>query len=59
MKAARIDDPVMVNCDTGSGLTLNDIIAHRLSPTKVSDGYSMFKKKENNCVKMVLNAWTE
>lgn len=36
---------------------LNDIITHRLPLTKISDGYSMFKKKEDNCVKVVLDPW--
>jgi threonine dehydrogenase-like Zn-dependent dehydrogenase len=38
-------------------VTLDDIITHRLPLTKVSDGYSMFKKKEDNCVKVVLDPW--
>ena len=25
--------------------------------TKISDGYSMFNKKEDNCVKVVLDPW--
>jgi threonine dehydrogenase-like Zn-dependent dehydrogenase len=40
-------------------VTLNDIITHRLPLGKVSDGYSMFKKKEDNCVKVVLDPWAE
>ena len=36
---------------------LNDIITHRLPLDKISDGYSMFKKKEDNCVKVVLDPW--
>lgn len=40
-------------------VTLNDIITHRLPLSKVSDGYSMFKKKEDNCVKVVLDPWAE
>ncbi|RYZ15736.1 MAG: glutathione-dependent formaldehyde dehydrogenase, partial [Sphingobacteriales bacterium] len=36
---------------------LDDIITHRLPLTKVAEGYSMFKKKEDNCVKVVLNPW--
>jgi threonine dehydrogenase-like Zn-dependent dehydrogenase len=38
-------------------VTLNDIITHRLPLTKVSDGYSMFRNKEDNCVKVVLDPW--
>ncbi|RYY52651.1 MAG: glutathione-dependent formaldehyde dehydrogenase [Chitinophagaceae bacterium] len=36
---------------------LDDIITHRLPLSKVADGYSMFKQKEDNCVKVVLNPW--
>lgn len=38
---------------------LDDIITHRLPLTKIADGYSMFKKKEDNCVKVVLDPWQE
>jgi len=38
---------------------LDDIITHRLPLSKIADGYSMFKKKEDNCVKVVLDPWTE
>lgn len=40
-------------------VTLDDIITHRLPLSKVSDGYAMFKKKEDNCVKVVLDPWAE
>ncbi|PWT96067.1 MAG: glutathione-dependent formaldehyde dehydrogenase [Bacteroidetes bacterium] len=40
-------------------VTLNDIITHRLPLSKISDGYSMFKNKEDNCVKVVLDPWAE
>ncbi|HUM47746.1 MAG TPA: zinc-dependent alcohol dehydrogenase [Chitinophagales bacterium] len=36
---------------------LDDIITHRLPLSQVAEGYSMFKKKEDNCVKVVLNPW--
>jgi threonine dehydrogenase-like Zn-dependent dehydrogenase len=36
---------------------LDDIITHRLPLSKIADGYSIFKKKEDNCVKVVLNPW--
>ena len=36
---------------------LDDIITHRLPLTKIADAYSMFKKKEDNCVKVVLDPW--
>jgi threonine dehydrogenase-like Zn-dependent dehydrogenase len=38
---------------------LDDIITHRLPLSKVADGYSMFKKREDNCVKVVMNPWME
>lgn len=36
---------------------LDDIITHRLSLTEVAHGYEIFKKKEENCVKVVLDPW--
>lgn len=36
---------------------LDDIITHRLSLTEVAHGYEIFKKKEDNCVKVVLDPW--
>jgi threonine dehydrogenase-like Zn-dependent dehydrogenase len=36
---------------------LDDIITHRLPLDKIADGYSLFKKKEDNCVKVVLDPW--
>jgi threonine dehydrogenase-like Zn-dependent dehydrogenase len=38
-------------------VTLNDIITHRLPLSEVSHGYSIFKKKEEDCVKVVLDPW--
>ncbi|MEO6316724.1 MAG: zinc-dependent alcohol dehydrogenase [Chitinophagaceae bacterium] len=38
---------------------LDDIITHRLPLSKIAEGYSMFKKKEDNCVKVVLNPWAD
>ncbi|MDF2382741.1 glutathione-dependent formaldehyde dehydrogenase [Nostoc ellipsosporum NOK] len=38
-------------------VTLDDIITHRLPLDKIADGYSMFKNKEDNCVKVVLDPW--
>jgi threonine dehydrogenase-like Zn-dependent dehydrogenase len=36
---------------------LNDIITHRLPLSEIGHGYSIFKKKEDNCVKVVLDPW--
>jgi threonine dehydrogenase-like Zn-dependent dehydrogenase len=38
---------------------LDDIISHRLPLTQISHGYEIFKKKEDNCVKVVLDPWKE
>ncbi len=36
---------------------LDDIITHRLPLTEIEHAYSIFKKKEDGCVKVVLNPW--
>ncbi len=36
---------------------LDDMITHRLPLTEISHAYSIFKKKEDNCVKVVLDPW--
>lgn len=36
---------------------LDDIITHRLPLSEVSHGYDIFKKKEDGCVKVVLDPW--
>ena len=36
---------------------LDDIITHRLPLSEVAHGYDIFKKKEDGCVKVVLNPW--
>jgi threonine dehydrogenase-like Zn-dependent dehydrogenase len=38
---------------------LDDIITHRLPLTEIADGYAVFKKREDNCVKVVLDPWAE
>lgn len=38
-------------------VTLDDIITHRLSINDVARGYELFQKKEDNCVKVVLDPW--
>jgi S-(hydroxymethyl)glutathione dehydrogenase/alcohol dehydrogenase len=35
-------------------VTLNDIITHTLPLSEVPHGHDIFKKKEDNCVKVVL-----
>jgi len=36
---------------------LNDIITHRLPLSEVAHAYSIFKKREDGCVKVVLDPW--
>lgn len=36
---------------------LNDIITHRLPLSEIAHGYDIFKKKEDGCVKVVLDPW--
>ena len=36
---------------------LDDIITHRLPLTSISHAYEIFKKKEDGCVKVVLDPW--
>lgn len=38
-------------------VTLDDIITHRLPLSEISHAYSIFKNKEDNCVKVVLDPW--
>jgi len=38
---------------------LDDIITHRLSLTEIEHAYSIFKKKEDGCVKVVLDPWKQ
>jgi S-(hydroxymethyl)glutathione dehydrogenase / alcohol dehydrogenase len=35
-------------------VVLNDILTHTMPLTKVTEAYDMFKKKEDNCVKIIL-----
>lgn len=37
---------------------LDDIITHRLPLSEIAHGYDIFKKKEEDCVKVVLNPWS-
>jgi len=38
-------------------VTLDDIITHRLPLTEIAHGYDIFDKKEDGCVKVVLDPW--
>lgn len=63
MKAAVIHGPHRVQYDTvdDPGLfpraKLNDIITHRLPLSEIARGYEIFQKKEDDCVKVVLDPW--
>lgn len=51
-----IIDKLMKYVETGQ-VKLDDIITHRLSLDEVSRGYEIFDKKEDGCVKVVLDPW--
>lgn len=51
-----IIDTLMNYVETGQ-VKLDDIITHRLSLDEVSKGYEIFDKKEDGCVKVVLDPW--
>jgi threonine dehydrogenase-like Zn-dependent dehydrogenase len=58
MKAAVIHGPGKISYDTVDDPKLQtdrDIITHRLPLSQIADGYSKFKKKEDNCGKVVLH----
>jgi threonine dehydrogenase-like Zn-dependent dehydrogenase len=38
-------------------IILDDIITHRLPLEAVAKGYEIFDKKEDGCVKVVLDPW--
>lgn len=42
---------------TEKKVKLDDIITHRLPLTDIEHAYSIFKKREDDCVKVVLNPW--
>lgn len=51
-----IIDKLMKYVETGQ-VKLDDIITHRFSLDEVSKGYEIFDKKEDGCVKVVLDPW--
>jgi threonine dehydrogenase-like Zn-dependent dehydrogenase len=42
---------------TEGKVKLDDVITHRLPLSEIAHGYEIFKKKEDNCVKVVLDPW--
>ncbi|WP_265427247.1 zinc-dependent alcohol dehydrogenase [Chryseobacterium sp. YIM B08800] len=51
-----IIDKLMKYVETGQ-VKLDDIITHRLSLDEVAKGYEIFDKKQDGCVKVVLDPW--
>ncbi|MGN7864010.1 zinc-dependent alcohol dehydrogenase [Chryseobacterium sp. 22458] len=51
-----IIDRLMGYVESGQ-VTLDDVITHRLSLDAVDKGYEIFDKKEDGCVKVVLDPW--
>ena len=51
-----IIDKLMGYVEDGK-VKLDDIITHRMSLDEVSKGYEIFDKKEDGCVKVVLDPW--
>lgn len=51
-----IVDKLLNYVETGQ-VKLDDIITHRLALSDVAKGYEIFHKKEDNCVKVVLDPW--
>ncbi|WP_312303548.1 zinc-dependent alcohol dehydrogenase [Chryseobacterium sp.] len=49
-------DRLMGYVESGQ-VTLDDVITHRLSLDAVDKGYEIFDKKEDGCVKVVLDPW--
>jgi len=45
---------LLISLVSSGRVTLNDIITHNLPLSAASDAYDIFKKKEDNCVKVVL-----
>jgi S-(hydroxymethyl)glutathione dehydrogenase / alcohol dehydrogenase len=49
----RYIDDLIEMVETGK-VVLNDIVTHTMPLAKVSEGYEIFKKKEDGCVKVIL-----
>jgi len=54
--AHKYIDELLAHVNEGR-VKLDDIITHRLALTEVSHGYDIFKRKEDGCVKVVLDPW--
>jgi S-(hydroxymethyl)glutathione dehydrogenase/alcohol dehydrogenase len=47
----------LIELVTTEKVILDDVISHRLPLSEVAHGYDIFKNKEDDCVKIVLNPW--
>lgn len=47
----------LLKCVAEGKVKRDDIITHRLPLSEIAHGYSIFKKKEEDCVKFVLDPW--
>lgn len=54
--AQKYIDKLLAYVNAGK-VKLDDIITHRLPLSEISHGYEIFDKKEDNCVKVVLDPW--
>jgi threonine dehydrogenase-like Zn-dependent dehydrogenase len=54
--AHKYIDKLLTYVEKGK-VKLNDIITHRLPLSEISHAYDIFKNKEDNCVKVVLDPW--
>lgn len=48
---------LLLNEVTKGNVKLDDIITHRLPLSQIAHGYDIFKRKEEGCVKVVLDPW--
>jgi threonine dehydrogenase-like Zn-dependent dehydrogenase len=48
---------VLLDHVTSGRVKLDDVITHRLPLSEIAKGYEIFKKKEDGCVKVVLDPW--
>ncbi len=52
----KIIDKLLGYVEEGK-VKLDDVITHRLPLSQIAHGYDIFKKKEEGCVKVVLDPW--
>jgi threonine dehydrogenase-like Zn-dependent dehydrogenase len=47
----------LLKCVLEGKVKLDDIITHRLPLSEIAHGYSIFKKKEEDCGQVALDPW--